>query len=74
MYDPRDGRARVVADMGVATGEKGKGLVPQGKIHTHLGHGSDGRVYFATHPTFPPGDIKADYPAGQFMVYCRGPG
>lgn len=71
MYDPQTAKAQVVADMGIATREKGRGRLPQGKIHSRIGQGRDGKIYFATHLSFPLGDIntKYDYPGGHFMVY-----
>ena len=70
-YDPTGGRTRLAADLGRATGEKGRGRLPQGKLHTRIREGRDGRFYFATHFSYPLNDLKAkiDYPGGAFLSY-----
>jgi len=68
-YEPASRTTHILADMGAATGEKGRATIPQGKVHTRMGEGADGRIYFATHPTYPAGPVPAGSPAGHFMAY-----
>lgn len=48
-YNPETGVMRDLGDMGIETGEHESGRVTQGKIHTKIFEGNDGKIYFATH-------------------------
>jgi len=72
-YDPS---VDLVHDVGALTflcGEQGLGRGPQSKIHTKLGEGKDGRIYFATQYgldfNFARYDTPEGYPGGHLMAY-----
>ena len=67
-YEPATNTTCVVADIGAATGEKGR-AIPQGKVHTRMAESADGCIWFATHPTYPAGPVPENAPSGHFMEF-----
>lgn len=49
MYDPKDGKIRVLAALDDLIPDRQRGYAGQGKIHTPLCQGNDGCIYGATH-------------------------
>ena len=68
-FEPDLGTTRKLADMGAATAKDGKATIPQGKVHTRMGQGEDGRIWCATHPTYPPGLVPDRAPSGHVVCY-----
>lgn len=68
-YEPATDAVRVVADIGRVSGEKHRHAIPQGKVHTRMGESGDGRIWFATHPTYPAGPVPEDAPPGHVMGF-----
>lgn len=79
VYDPKTKKAKLVADLTEACGEKGKNTVVQGKSHVNFVE-ANGKLYFATHIGYysnvdgmekmgiPPAGWKA-YPGGHLLAY-----
>ncbi len=78
-YDPATGKITHLADLTEASGEKGRPVIAQGKVHVNFWE-SAGKLYFATHigyytmrdgmekPGVPrPG--REPYPGGHFLSY-----
>ena len=72
-YDPATDVMRDLGDMGVETGENNLNRITQGKIHTKIFEGLDGRIYFATHfGLWYLHAMQSDmlsYPGGHWMYY-----
>lgn len=63
-YDPEKRQMELLADVGEITKENGKGLSPQGKVHSEM-HEDDGVIYFTT--CWGNQDLK--YPGGHWISY-----
>lgn len=72
-YDPATDVMRDLGDIGVETGENDLNRITQGKIHTKIFEGLDGRIYFATHfGLWYLHAMQSDmlsYPGGHWMYY-----
>ena len=72
-YDPATDVMRDLGDMGVETGEQGLGRISEGKIHTKIFEGKDGRIYFGTHfglwYLHAMQSDRLSYPGGHWMCY-----
>ena len=72
-YDPRADQMHDVGALTLLCGEQILGRGPQSKIHTKLGEGKDGRIYFATQYgldfDFARFDTPEGYPGGHLMAY-----
>ena len=67
-YDPKKRRVEHVADIGRACGESGKGLTPQGKVHTPIFEYKQ-KLYMATLQARYKQEDEKRYPGGHFLEY-----
>ncbi len=79
-YDSAKDEIRLLGDLTLAAGEKGRKAIPQGKVHVSFAESND-KLYFATHLDYcevrdgreayfgvPPTGYKP-YPGGHFLSY-----
>ena len=65
-YDPRERSVKHVADIGEVCGELGKGLTPQGKVHTPILEYKN-KLYMATLQARYKEEDEKRYPGGHFL-------